>query len=222
VVCKEGRQDLRAILVQRSKATCFYCEDKRRNGGKARHRWQVDVGEERAWSKRIAVSSWAISPVTATATPPPIPRLTPSPAVTRDSSAGGKELLKVYPSYFRNHPIKFCALVLFAIVGCVTLLAGFFISKNFDRYYVASFAGVILAGGCGLTFLRQWLRYRSIALIVTDKRTTLRFGLLSRYVKEVRHRDVRMLIVSQGFLQQQSKSRSSVPAKSERVSCHNL
>jgi membrane protein YdbS with pleckstrin-like domain len=141
------------------------------------------------------------------ATPPPPPQFasrtikSPIPtAVARDSSPGEKELLKVHPSVFRNQPVRCCMLILLAAAGCVTMLLGVVVGRGDVRAEMC-IVGALLAVGCGLSFLLLWLKYQKASLIVTDKRTTLRFGLLSRYVKEVRHSDVRMLIVKQGFLQ---------------------
>jgi membrane protein YdbS with pleckstrin-like domain len=140
-----------------------------------------------------------IATATATST---FPSVAPSLLVAaRDSRVGERELFKIHPSFFRNDPIEFSSLLFFGVVGWIVVLVGLFVSRNFDPYYIVSLIGLILALICGLRFLLVWLRYRRVALIVTDKRTILRFGLLSRYLKEIRHSDVRMLVVKQGFLQ---------------------
>jgi uncharacterized membrane protein YdbT with pleckstrin-like domain len=92
---------------------------------------------------------------------------------------------------FRNHPIRFCLLC----ASPVTLVAGIVAGP------VGIIVGLLWVILAGLILLIWWLRYQKVSLTVTNKRTTLRFGLLSRYLKEVRHTDVRTLIVQQSLLQ---------------------
>ena len=76
------------------------------------------------------------------------------------------------PSMFRNHPIGF---VLTAVLSLV---------------------------GVGIPFLIVWyLRCRSTELTVTDMRTRLHRGWLSRSITEVWHRDVRNVQLQQTFFQ---------------------
>ena len=46
-----------------------------------------------------------------------------------------------------------------------------------------------------------WLAAKAKTLTVTTKRTTLRHGLLAKHTSEVRHSDVRNILVSQGIIQ---------------------
>jgi len=56
--------------------------------------------------------------------------------------------------------------------------------------------------GIGMIILAIWfLKCYSTALIVTDRRTTLRYGILSKTTNEVRHKDVRNVIVHQSLFQ---------------------
>ncbi|MEM9586135.1 MAG: PH domain-containing protein [Planctomycetota bacterium] len=76
------------------------------------------------------------------------------------------------PSMFRNHPIWFA-------VCCLLCL-------------------VIV----GIPMLLIWfLEVKATRVTVTNKRTTLHKGLLSRSITEVWHRDVRNVQLSQSFLQ---------------------
>ena len=76
------------------------------------------------------------------------------------------------PSMFRNHPIGFLL--------CV----------------------VLCAGGVGLIILGVWyLRCCGTHMTVTNKRTTLRTGILSKNINEVFHRDVRNVRLRQSFWQ---------------------
>lgn len=76
------------------------------------------------------------------------------------------------PVMFTSHPLGFIA----ALVLCLAIV-GF----------------VIL--------LVWWLRSKCTTLILTDRRTILRKGLLSRSSSEVYHRDVRNIQVRQSFFQ---------------------
>lgn len=62
------------------------------------------------------------------------------------------------------------------------------------------FCALIPVFGIGLLLLiLWWLGCLNSALIVTNKRTILRTGILSKHTREVRHDDVRYLEVSQSF-----------------------
>lgn len=77
-----------------------------------------------------------------------------------------------HPSMFRNHPFGF----LWACVLCVV--------------------------GVGIVIFVIWyLRARSTELTVTDRRTRLHRGWLSRDITEVWHRDIRNVQLSQTFFQ---------------------
>lgn len=56
--------------------------------------------------------------------------------------------------------------------------------------------------GLGLLgLIPWWLRCRGTTLIVTNRRTTLRRGILSKATTEVWHRDIRNVQISQSFFQ---------------------
>lgn len=76
------------------------------------------------------------------------------------------------PSMFRNHPIGFVVTALLCVVGV------------------------------GIPVMLVWyLRCRSTELTVTDLRTRLHRGWLSRSITEVWHRDVRNVQLEQTFFQ---------------------
>lgn len=80
-----------------------------------------------------------------------------------------RKLYKSHPAMFRNNPLGF----LIAII-------------------------LIAAFGLGLLILLfWWLNVAQTTLTVTDKRTILRKGLLSRYMNEIFHSDVRNVQVWQ-------------------------
>ena len=82
-------------------------------------------------------------------------------------------LFSEHPVMFRNNPVAF-------IVGVVLI----------------AFAGLGL-----LILIPWWLRCLGTTLIITDKRTTLRTGILSKHLNEVYHDDVRNIQMSQNVFQ---------------------
>lgn len=83
-----------------------------------------------------------------------------------------RDLLVAHPAMFANSPVNFILCLLLAPVG-VGLIILFF----------------------------WWLSSKGTVLTVTNQRTVLRTGLLSKYTTEVRHRDVRNVQLGQSFLQ---------------------
>jgi uncharacterized membrane protein YdbT with pleckstrin-like domain len=82
-------------------------------------------------------------------------------------------LLRVNPAMWRAQPIGFIlCLILIPVLGLGLLI-----------------------------LLLWWLECRATELRVTNVRTILRRGLLSKRTVEVRHKDVRVLQVSQGIFQ---------------------
>lgn len=89
------------------------------------------------------------------------------------SDAPGEQVLySEHPAMFRNQPVGFVLAVILCLVGI-----GF----------------VIL--------LVWWLRCLGTRLSVSDRRTTLRTGLLSKNTNEVWHASVRNIQIRQSFLQ---------------------
>ena len=61
---------------------------------------------------------------------------------------------------------------------------------------------MILLFGLGLLFLLVWwIKSKNTTLIVTDKRTILRQGLLSRYTNEVMHTHIRNIQIQQNMIE---------------------
>ena len=113
------------------------------------------------------------------APPPPPPRpatgVVPQAATTAaptDQSDDEVTLYTASPSMFRNNPVIFVVSIVLSLVGI------------------------------GLIILLVWyLRCYGTRLTITNKRTTLRKGILSKEINEVYHRDVRNVRLSQTFLQ---------------------
>lgn len=76
------------------------------------------------------------------------------------------------PSMFRNRPLEF-------VISCLLCLVG---------------VGFVI-------LLVWWLRCKGTQLTVTNERTRLRTGLLSKSITEVWHRDVRNVQLRQTFFQ---------------------
>ena len=81
-------------------------------------------------------------------------------------------LLETNPAMFRESPMLFLACVLLAPVGIGLVALGIW-----------------------------WLSTKAAVLTITDKRTIVKRGLLSKHTNEVLHRDIRNIRVSQSFLQ---------------------
>jgi membrane protein YdbS with pleckstrin-like domain/DNA-directed RNA polymerase subunit RPC12/RpoP len=96
----------------------------------------------------------------------------PPPAQNNPSFVPEKTVYESHPSMFKNHPV------------------GFIIS-----------IGLCLFGIGFIILLIWWLNVLGTTLTVTNKRTVLRKGILSKSTNEVRHQDVRNIQVSQGILQ---------------------
>lgn len=101
---------------------------------------------------------------------------------------GEQELYRKTPSMFRNHPLLY--LLNLAIIGAG---AGLLITNVWLALSVFGFGIAIL--------LIWWINAISTTLIVTDKRTILRKGILSKYTNEVFHVSVRNIEITQGIIQ---------------------
>jgi uncharacterized membrane protein YdbT with pleckstrin-like domain len=84
-----------------------------------------------------------------------------------------KELLKEHPAMFRNNPLMF----------------------------ILAFVLIFFYGMGLLILLSWWLQSLNTTLILTNKRTILRKGILSKYTNEVLHSNVRNVQVGQNVFQ---------------------
>ncbi len=83
------------------------------------------------------------------------------------------ESCRVHPSMWRSNPL------LFLLYLCLILLFG---------------VGILL-------LLIWWIKSQNTTLIVTDKRTILQQGLLSRYTNEVMHVHIRNIQIQQNMME---------------------
>ena len=126
-------------------------------------------------------------------------------AATYHVEAGEGEIediiLATHPSIARKNPLAFLGCCIAIIVGLIAAVGGgigtawYGISGS-----VLLIAGLVCAAGGALVLLYWWLESRFTTLEVTNRRTRLRHGIVSRKTSEVRHRDVRNLQVDQNFL----------------------
>jgi hypothetical protein len=150
---------------------------------------EVRKGEDGKWTRAEDVKGLFVP---ASASPQRL--VEPSGPINTESPASEEELLKVHQSMFRNKPVKFVTWLIIGIAGLVLATM-----DPFAQYHVQNSRLICVAVGLGTVFvvatafLLWWLRCRKVSLTVTNKRTILQSGLLSRYVKDVRHADVRML-----------------------------
>ena len=100
---------------------------------------------------------------------------TPTPTMvdsTRREAGEERVLYNERPSMWRNRPISFVLVLL------------------------------LIPWGSGLIILAIWyLKVLGTRLVVSSERVTLRTGVLSKHINEVRHRDIRNVQISQGPLQ---------------------
>jgi hypothetical protein len=169
---------------------------------------EVRLGTDGTWVTAKTVkglfAAQAVSPAAVVPTAaPPVAAASPAQAAALSISAvGEEEVLRVYPSYLRNDPLGFCFLILLGAAGLVFALFGNrIVPADYDPYHASQIAGLGLLLFSVFRFMLAWLRYRKISLVITNRRTTLRYGLFAKFSKEIRHSDVRMLVVRQSFLQ---------------------
>lgn len=105
-------------------------------------------------------------------------------------------LSELHPPMFRRHPFIFTA-----IVG-VMVASGVYggMAASGQGWIIASIClGVVLLSG---GYLLYWyLKIIATTLRITNKRTTLRRGIISKSTTEVQHDDVRNLQVHQNVIQ---------------------
>ena len=92
--------------------------------------------------------------------------------IAQQKSVQEKTEYESHPAMFRNSPVGF----ILTVILC--------------------FAGIGL-----VIFLIWWLRCLGTTLTITNKKTILRKGILSKHTNEVRHSDVRNVQINQGIFQ---------------------
>jgi hypothetical protein len=127
-------------------------------------------------------------------------------AADRAGSAHDEQVLTtVHPVLFRGRPLgaALCFLavglgvagVLWSLAGATAGDAGFL---SGSAILVVSLVLLAVAAG---TLLVWWVQTRWTSLSITDERTLLTEGIISRETSEVRHRDIRNLRTDQSIVQ---------------------
>jgi uncharacterized membrane protein YdbT with pleckstrin-like domain len=109
----------------------------------------------------------------------------------------------VAPSMIWTHPIKSLIAILLILTGITVLVLSMAAPAILGGVSpdMAIIGGVLLLAIGFIAMFVIWLMCRSVQLTVTNRRSTLRKGLISKQTTEVLHRDVRNIQVDQSFLQ---------------------
>jgi len=114
-----------------------------------------------------------------------------------------EEILRMHPSMFRESPFLF---VLYLLLPVVVL--GFIPARSMYADQLPAFLTsipwyvlLILAAAATYPIFSWWIEVLSRTLIITNKKTRLRRGLLSRDVNEVYHEHVRNVKINQNIIQ---------------------
>lgn len=102
----------------------------------------------------------------------------------------------VHPAMFRKHPLRFLGEWIMVIGGLalIAMAIGDIVYVNKTAQWIA---GGLLAGIGALMLLQWWLTVLFTKLSITNSRTILRRGIISRFTTEVQHDDIRNIQVDQ-------------------------
>lgn len=107
-----------------------------------------------------------------------------------------QRLRVVHPALLRRRPLLHCGALLLAVAG----VAGAVWAGIAGQMPLVVAALIVAAVGLGAVAW-WWLETRFVTLIITEKRSVLRSGILARRTSEVQHDDVRNLQVNQTALE---------------------
>ena len=105
-------------------------------------------------------------------------------------------IAEVHPAMFRKHPIQFVLLTLLALISMFYGAA--YLYDGAVTMGTTCFVVVLVVAGY---FGYWWLEIIATKLTVTNKRTTLRHGIIAKKTSEVQHDDIRNLQVDQNALE---------------------
>jgi len=103
------------------------------------------------------------------------------------------------PVMFRNSPISFMIYILIFVMGSFILYQTH--QGHYGFYSEMTPIWMIPFGISLIVLLRWWLTCISIRLEITNKRARFRTGLLNKSYIELRHKDIRSVVVRQSFIQ---------------------
>ena len=105
-----------------------------------------------------------------------------------------KVLYSEHPAMFRNHPLGF-------VGGYLLMLAGLGVMLWYLSHPWLKWVGLVMIVFGAVYMLMWWLKTLGTTLTVTEKRTTLRRGILAKHTNEVMHASIRNIQIQQSFLQ---------------------
>ena len=128
---------------------------------------------------------------------------TPAPGETPAGGRGPEQtLLSVRPAVFRAHPVRTLIFLLLAAAGLVAIVFGLTGRVVLDAEpTVLLIAGAIMLLGPALFTASSLLKAHATTLTVTDRRTVLEKGLLSKSTSEVDHDSLRNIKCDQSLLE---------------------
>lgn len=103
------------------------------------------------------------------------------------------EVAVAHPAMFRKHPLQFIGLMILLVAS----LYYSFMAATWAGVYISLGVVLIIAGYFGY----WWLEIIATKLTVTNKRTTLRHGIIAKTTSEVQHDDIRNLQIHQNALE---------------------
>jgi len=136
-----------------------------------------------------------------------VPESTSTPSASAEDKAtaaglpadhGPEETVRTLrPCMVRARPFSFTGVALVMIAGLVGVVMGL---STDGRTWLAILGGFIALIGFGVLFV-WWLKTMSAALVVTNKRSILKRGILARSTSEVVHDNIRNIQIDQTFWQ---------------------
>jgi membrane protein YdbS with pleckstrin-like domain len=107
-----------------------------------------------------------------------------------------RELIKTHPAIFRGRPFSFIGCLLLVGLGAAGIVYGWMATTT-----LLIWIGATVAAAGLVVLLIWWLAALATTLTVTDRRTILRKGLLSRTTSEVEHDDIRNVQMDQSAVE---------------------
>lgn len=121
------------------------------------------------------------------------------------TAAHEERILKtVHPVLLRGRPLAAVFCLAAAVLGVAGLLWALLSGVPGDETAVETavlIGSVALLAGAAGTLLVWWIQTRYTSLTITDGRSLLARGFISRETSEVRHQDIRNLQTDQSFIQ---------------------
>lgn len=128
----------------------------------------------------------------------------PAPQMPGDDPEVETTLVVVHPATLRARPVLGASLLLLAAAG-VGLAVAAYASPGLANYRWAAWIGAAMVAGA-VGWLVVWkVANMATRVTITNRRTTVRRGLLSRATRELRHEQVQDIQITQTFVQRVMK-----------------